>query len=244
VRQFTVDLAERLSAVSPSYASWQQAEQVSRVAEVVVRPAHGAGPRETTLADQVEVAGRLARVEQDDPGDTRLRDVLAAYAVYTRDLDLLGLRDAQVSARYSRAGLRGSLAWSMVKVLAALPFAAIGAAVHVIPFEIIKQLAKLPRNEGIKATVKLLGCFASFTVVYAALGFFVGRAYGAPPGLAASVAAPWCGYVAVRLAERVKRIGGVLAGYRIVREQRGALEAVLAHRAAVVDSARAALGTA
>jgi hypothetical protein len=50
--------------------------------------------------------------------------------------------------------------------------------------------------------------------------------------------------VAVRLAERVKRIGGVLAGYRIVREQRGALEAVLAHRAAVVDSARAALGTA
>jgi 1-acyl-sn-glycerol-3-phosphate acyltransferase len=242
VRRLTEDLAERLSAVSPAYASWQQAEQVARVAEVVARQVH-ARPRETTLADQVEVAGRLARVEQDDPGATRMRGVLAAYAVYERDLTVLGLRDAQVSARYSRAGLRASLAWSVVKILAALPFAAIGAVVHVIPFQIIKQLAKKPRNEGIKATVKLLGCFASFTLVYAALGFLVGRAYGALPGLGASIAAPLCGYVAVRLAERVKRIGGVLAGYRIVRERPGDLDAVLAHRAAVVDCARAALGT-
>jgi hypothetical protein len=28
----------------------------------------------------------------------------------------------------------------------------------------------MPRNEGIKATVKLLGCFASLTLVYTALG--------------------------------------------------------------------------
>ena len=105
-----------------------------------------------------------------------------------------------------------------------LPSPSSGVAVHIIPFQIIKQIAKLPSNEGIKATVKLLGCFASFTLVYAALGFFVGRAYGAWLGLLAALAAPLCGYVSVRLAERVQRIGGLLEGYRIVRARGTDLE--------------------
>ena len=34
--------------------------------------------------------------------------------------------------------------------------------VHVVPFQIMKQVGKRPTNEGIKATVKLLGCFVLF----------------------------------------------------------------------------------
>jgi hypothetical protein len=56
-----------------------------------------------------------------------------------------------------------------------------------------------------------------------------------------AVAAPGCGYVAVRLGERAQRIGGLLEGYRTVRGRRGVLRTVVARRAEVVRAAGAVL---
>jgi glycerol-3-phosphate O-acyltransferase / dihydroxyacetone phosphate acyltransferase len=240
VRQFTLDLADRLSAVSPSYASWEQAVQLSHVAEVVVRHPHGA-VSPVPLADQVGVAERLARAARERPGDENLAELVTTFASYERDLNLLGLSDAQLAATYRAGQVRASFAWALVKFLAAAPLALAGVIIHIIPFQIVKQVAKLPGNEGIKATVKLLGCFAAFTLVYAALGFFVGRAYGAWLGLLAALGAPLCGYVSVRFAERVQRVGGLMEGYRIVRARGTDLDAVLVHRSQVIDAARAVL---
>ena len=50
-----------------------------------------------------------------------------------------------------------------------------------------------------------------------------------------------CGYVTVRVAERVKRIGGLVEGYRTVKDRKAVLATVFAHRTAVVDAARAVL---
>ena len=122
-----------------------------------------------------------------------------------------------------------------------MPLAIAGVAVHVVPFEIMKQVGKRPTNEGIKATVKLLGCLVLFALTYAVLGVVVGRAFGPWIGLAAAVAAPLCGYVAVRLFERVKRIGGVVEGYRMIKGRRDVVRAAVGHRAAVVRDARAVL---
>jgi hypothetical protein len=51
-----------------------------------------------------------------------------------------------------------------------------------------------------------------FAFVDAVLGDFVGRTYGVVVGPFVSVAAPFCGYVVVWLAERVRRIGSLLEG--------------------------------
>jgi 1-acyl-sn-glycerol-3-phosphate acyltransferase len=241
VREFTLDVAHRLSAVSPSYSSWEQAAQVTRVAEVVVRPPDGAPASDTALAARVDVSERLARIAQQDPGNARLGDLFAAFGTYERDLDFLGLNDSQLALQYPRAGLRGALAWSALKILFAFPFAIIGVAIHVVPFEVVKWIAKTPSNESIKSTVKLLGCFASFIVVYAVVGFFVGRSAGAVAGLLVAIGAPLCGYVTVRLAERLQRIGGLLEAYRTLRQRQDHVGAVLAHRSAVLDAARAVL---
>ncbi len=163
-----------------------------------------------------------------------LRQLFLDVATYERDLNLLGVNDAQLAAGYHRL-LRLSVLWSALKVLFALPFAALGTLVHLVPFQIIKQVAKRPVNEGIKATVKLLGSFVLFALTYAVVGVFVGRAFGPWAGLAAAVAAPVCGYVTVRLLERVKRIGGVVEGYRALKGRRDVLAAALTHRAAVVQ---------
>jgi glycerol-3-phosphate O-acyltransferase/dihydroxyacetone phosphate acyltransferase len=241
VRQFTDDVADQLTAVSPNYSSWDQSARVSRLAEVVVRRPVGTLPSDVSLSDRVQIAERLVRAEQKEPGGAPLQALLTAFGAYERDLDLLGLSDSQVAAHYPRGRLRGALIWSVLKVLVALPFAAIGLVVHVVPFQVMKQLSKRPTNEGMKATVKLLGCFASFTIVYAALGFLAGRSYGAWVGLLTAVSAPTCGYVTVRLAERVKRIGGLLEGYRTVRTRRAVLDTVFADRMSVVDAARTVL---
>jgi hypothetical protein len=186
----------------------------------------------------VDVATRLAAAQEAAPES--LDQLFADFATYERDLNLLGMDDGQLAAG-SQRGLRFSVLWSALKAVIAAPFAAIGVLVHVIPFQIMKRLAERPSNEGIKATVKLLGCFALFTLTYAVVGILVGRSFGPWAGFVAAVAAPLCGYVAVRLLERVKRIGGLVEGYRIVKRHRDVLDSVLARRAAVVVDARTAL---
>ncbi len=241
VRRFTDDVAEQLTTVSPGYPSWEQAQRLARLAEVVVRLPAANLPSDVDLAAQVGLAERLGAAGEDGEIRPEIRALLDSFAIYERDLDLLGLRDAQVVARYAKGSLRGSLIWSVGTVLVALPPAAIGYVIHVIPFEIVKELAKRPTNEGIKATVKLLGCTALFALVYAALGVIVGRAAGAWAGLLTVIAAPLCGYVTVRVAERISRIGGLVEGYRTVRSRNAVLGTVLAHRASVVDAASAVL---
>ncbi len=234
VRRVTAEVANLLNSVSPPYASWAQAERLGWIADVVARPPQGSLPDEVALADQASVAEELAQAERRGVSTA---DLLSASGEYERDLTLLGLTDAQVVAKYPKGHLRRTLVWSIFKVAAALPLAALGFVVHVIPFQIMKRIAKVPSNEGIKATVKLLGCTVFFTLVYAGLGVLAGRTFGAWAGVATAVAAPVCGYVTVRLAERVQRIGGLLEGYHTVRGRRAVLSTVVAHRADVVRAA-------
>lgn len=240
VRAVTEDVAAQLDCVSPSFASWTQATQLSWIAELVVRSPDAGSSGDVRLADTVGVAARLEARLQTCPES--LEELFGDFATYERDLELLGVSDAQlVAGSHRRHRLRLSLVWSALKVLVALPFAAVGALVHVVPFQIMKQVGKRPANEGIKATVKLLGCVVLFAATYVVLGVLVGRAFGAWAGLAAAVAAPLCGAVTVPFLDRVRRVGGVAAGYRIMRAHRNMLGPVLAHRAAVVREARSIL---
>jgi 1-acyl-sn-glycerol-3-phosphate acyltransferase len=240
VRALTRDLSAQLSAVNPSFSSWAEAERCARMAEVIVRSPGASLPADIGLADQLAVAARLAALEQG-PDAAQLSNLRGAFATYERDLELLGLSDSQVTAGYPRGRLRLAIVWSAVKVIIALPIAVIGVVVHIVPFQIMKSLAKKPTNEGIKATVKLLGCFVSFLLVYVAIGIVVGEAFGAWAGLLAAVAAPVCGYVAVLLHERVRRVGGLLEGYRTVRADRAVIASVEEHRAAVTAASESVL---
>jgi 1-acyl-sn-glycerol-3-phosphate acyltransferase len=236
VRAVTEDVATQLSRVTPSFSSWTQAKRLSWIADVVVRTPGGSAPPDVGLADTVDVAGGLAAAENLYP--EALAQLLVAFAVYARDLDELGVDDAQLARGARRQRMWLSVLWSVLKVVMALPLAAVGVLVHLVPFQIMKQVAKRPSNEGIKATVKLLGCFVLFAVTYSVLGVLVGRALGPWAGLGAAIAAPLCGYVAVRLLERVKRIGGALEGYRMLKGRRDVVATALAHQATVVEDAR------
>ncbi len=243
VRQFTDDVAEQLRAVSPEFTSWSHAEELAAMAEVIVRTPGGQLPEEVHLSDQVEVTEQIAEAEQRSDRVTQMEALSSSFATYERDLKLLGINDAQVVARYPTGKLRLSLVWAVGKVLASLPFAAVGVVAHLVPFQIVKQLAKKPTNEGIKATVKLFGCFVTFALVYGIAGYFAGTNYGPWMGLIVALGLPMCGYAALRLGERIKRIGGVVDGYRTVGNRRAVLSTVVEHRQAVVNAARSLLLT-
>jgi 1-acyl-sn-glycerol-3-phosphate acyltransferase len=241
VRTFTEDLEVQLARVTPTYASWAQAEALTRLAATVVRTSGAPDGADVDLADLVSVAGRLAALQEQEASAVPVHGLLAEFADYERDLALLGLRDRQLVAGRGvrRVGL--SVLWAALQVAAAVPFAVVGILVHLIPFQIMKRVGKRPANEGIKATVKILGCFVLFALTYAVLGVLVGRAFGPWAGLGAAVAAPLCGYVAVRVLERMQRIGGMLEAARVVRRRGDVVGAVLDRRAAVVRDARAIL---
>ncbi|HEY7948416.1 MAG TPA: 1-acyl-sn-glycerol-3-phosphate acyltransferase, partial [Acidimicrobiales bacterium] len=193
VRDLTAEMADRLGRVSPTYRSWMQATVFRQIAEVVARPtvsqpgttrptaaqpgttppradSQGSAERSTTRAGDVELARReatarmFAEAEESGQQGLELAALHEAYGHYERDLALIGLTDEQVCARDGPGRRRLALAWATVRVLAALPAAAVGTVVHVVPYRIMKKLGSLPRHESIKATVELFGCFVLFTV--------------------------------------------------------------------------------
>jgi glycerol-3-phosphate O-acyltransferase / dihydroxyacetone phosphate acyltransferase len=237
VRGLTDDMADQLHQVVTTYRSWREAEVLAAIADLVVAggPGSDAEGEQAGLAEREQVVARLASVDLDatDAG----RALKRAYEEYRRDLALMGLSDAQVTARYG-GNYRRALAWSLFKVAIALPPGLVGALVHAVPYQIMKRLGKLPRNESIKSTVKLLGCFALFNVNYLVIAEVVRRKRGWLAGAIAFVAAPLSGYATLRLSERAKSAGGLIEGAGIVRSRRAFLPTVLAHRAEVVRQAR------
>jgi hypothetical protein len=256
-------MAGQLHEVVTTYRSWQDAELLAGIADLTVTPAPGTGSdgsdrstdrvpdrsadrvpdrvpdreaaSEHALADRERLAAELASVDLDaSPSGRALKE---AYQAYQRDLALIGLTDAQVTAPYGRA-YRAALGWSLFKVAVALPPGLVGVAVHVLPYQVMKRVGKLPRNESIKSTIKLLGCFALFSIDYLVIAEVVRRKQGLVAAASAFVAAPLSGYAALRLSERAKSAGGLMEGARIVRTRRTVLPTVLRHRADVVRRAR------
>ncbi|MGH9018963.1 MAG: hypothetical protein ACRDY1_14525, partial [Acidimicrobiales bacterium] len=239
VREMTQELFVALRAVSPTYRSWMQATELRWIAELVHRPVADAGPVDIDLAQVEQTARDLADADGAGTRQGAMDELHRAATAYQRHLALIGLSDAQVADARHAGRRRRALAWQALRVAAALPAALVGVVVHVLPYRIMKRVGAIPDNESIQATVKLLGCFVLFTVVYVLLGVAAGVTWGPVAGAAAAAGAPACGYAAVRLGERLTRMGGVVAGARILRRRRAVLSAVLVHRADVVATATA-----
>ena len=106
----------------------------------------------------------------------------------------------------------GSVAWSIVAIVLLAPIALVGAIVHAVPYQIMKRVARLPDNESIKSTVKLLGCAVLFFVEWVVLALVAGYVWNAAAGLAVLIGCPLSGYVTVWWAERVQDLRSASIG--------------------------------
>ncbi len=212
VRALTDRLGQQLAAVAPMYDSRQDELAYRRVASIVTRDA----------AEQDDVARTLSLAAQHGSvAAAEVAELTAASQRYEFDLSLLGLSDDDLARGLTSAGYKRRIGRSALTAAVTAPLAAIGAVIHFVPYQLMKQIGKRP-PEGMRATVKLLGCTALFTAVYTAIGIRVGRRHGVLAGVAAFLLGPLSGYVTVRWAERVDRLGG-LARARAVLSERGGL---------------------
>ena len=150
--------------------------------------AHGdAGRRGPALAAAAQGTGRRRHVAELPATSERYESDLAARLVTTT-------QPAASPADYKRRIGRSALTAALTA-----PLAAIGVVIHFVPYQIMKQVGKRP-SEGMRATVKLLGCTALFTAVYSAIGIRAGRRRGLLAGVAGFLLGPISGYVTVRWA--------------------------------------------
>jgi glycerol-3-phosphate O-acyltransferase/dihydroxyacetone phosphate acyltransferase len=237
VRALTEDIADHLRVVSPDYRSWTEVADLSAVAEIVARRVGTTEPEVVDLKRREELVRMLAAVVEAPGADRSSERLRAALARYQRELSLLGLDDGQVASGAGRAHFGMALGWSVLQAALSTPVAFLGTAIHIVPYEAVKRLATVPDNEGMRATVKLLGCLTGFAVVYALLARAVGKRFGPLMGTAALAFGPASGYVTVHYIERLQRIGGVVEAARLAQGRRTTLASLLSSRAAVVEEA-------
>ena len=241
VRALTDDIADRLRAVVPDYRSWAEAAELSLVAEIVTRHVGSSEPEVVTLTRREELVRSLMAVVSGPEGVRRSEPLRTALARYRQELALLGLDDSHIASSAGPAHRWTVLGWPVVKAVVATPVALVGTVVHIVPYEMVKRMAHIPDNDGMRATVKLLGCLAGFTTVYSVIARMVGKRLGRPMGALAFAIGPASGYVTVHFFERLQRIGGVVEATRLARGRRATLTSLLASRAAVIEAAAALL---
>jgi glycerol-3-phosphate O-acyltransferase/dihydroxyacetone phosphate acyltransferase len=233
VHALTEAIDAGLRSAGPNFRSIGDAVAWNRIADIILRPLGGEVLDDIDLARRDAVAGRLAHQAADGNDD----DLLALADGYDAALALAGLTDAEVASVGAPERERARVVRALTLTAVSAPVAATGAAIHAVPYVAIKQIAKRPTNEGMKATVKVLGCLASFIVVYTGLGIVVGRRRGALAGVAAAVAAPATGYVAMRFGERLHRIGGAVSTARRLRDRSAQLPDLIDLRREIVTRA-------
>lgn len=233
VHALTADIAGDLRAVAPDYRSWEFAERCAQVAEMAMGSPGRAGPFH--LADRDTLSRRVAELAATSGGAKVFALLSDEVASYRQDVALLGLSDQQVIADDSPWHYRRALTWSVLKVLVAAPVAGVGVSVHAVPYTIVKVLARLPRNEGMKATVKVGGCLGLFTVGYLGLAVWVARRRGVLAGLATFVMAPVSGYVAVLASERVEQADGMAHTVEVLRRHRLGVTALRVRRTVLAE---------
>ncbi|HEX3565232.1 MAG TPA: hypothetical protein VHU17_07665, partial [Acidimicrobiales bacterium] len=218
-----------------------EAADLSFVAEIVTRHVGSSEPEVVDLARREELVRSLMAVVSGPEGSRRSEPLRAALTRYRRELALVGLDDSHIASSAGPAHRWVDLGWPVAKAIVATPVALVGTVVHIVPYEVVKGIARIPDNDGMRATVKLLGCLAGFTTVYAVIARIVAKQLGRPMGMLAFAMGPASGYVTVHFFERLQRIGGVMEATRLARDRRVTLSSLLASRAAVINAADALL---
>jgi glycerol-3-phosphate O-acyltransferase / dihydroxyacetone phosphate acyltransferase len=232
VRALTDRLGQQLAAVAPMYDSRQDELAYRRVASIAARDP----------ATQDDVARALSTAAQRGPAAAAVvAELTATTECYESDLSLLGLSDDDLARGLTPADYKRRIGRSALTAALTAPLAVIGAVIHFVPYQIMKQVGKRP-SEGMRATVKLFGCTALFTAVYGAIGIRAGRRRGPMAGLAGFLLGPLSGYVTVRWAERMDRLGGLAQARAVIAERGDLLGDLAARRADVVARTEAITG--
>ena len=209
VDRLTESVAGAMDEVLINYQSWKEARLVERGADLY-GGAGLAGELPSDLQRAPSLAERFSRHRAFLEGYRQLKEsspeeveaAADAVADYQRLLDLTGLSDEQVGARYPWYRVAGYLVWTLVLTAVRLPLALLGTLIHYLPYHLPAVVASYVDSDDLEATYKVMTAMVFFPLTWLLVAGVTGVYLGWPAGLAMLVVAPASGWVALRFFER------------------------------------------
>jgi glycerol-3-phosphate O-acyltransferase/dihydroxyacetone phosphate acyltransferase len=237
VHQLTRRVARGLELVTPNYTSWRQADIVERASMLFSRPL-SEDTRRSELANAL-------------PGHRAFRDGLDWFAAndpdavakvsdgirrYDRLLEVAGLRDEQVAARYPKPVIIRYLARTLSAMLIWMPLALVGTALNWLPYRLVGMVAdRTAPTPDTRATYKLFSALFLFPTAWILESVAAFLLAGIPAAAAAAVGAPLTGYAALRFHESRRDLAAEARAYLLLRSKRRAVTELLRRRDDLVD---------
>ncbi|MGE0640268.1 MAG: 1-acyl-sn-glycerol-3-phosphate acyltransferase [Thermoanaerobaculia bacterium] len=208
VRRLTERVAEALARVTLNYSSWEEARLVERGARILENDDLEL-PLERRLATEFaarrDLLAGLSALRRTHPAV--VSEAVTAARAYDELLSATGLRDEQVVASYPVERIASYLATQLLSGFVALPFALVGALLHLLPFGVVRGIARRVRDEPNQiATYKIFPGIVIYPLWWAGLAWFAGSRGGAPAAIAALLFAPLTGGLALRAFDRWDRL--------------------------------------
>ncbi len=225
VNELTDRMDTELRQAAPDFEGWEEARRLARAADIAV----GAPTAMSAYADASGRAVRLANALADRPPDRRA-EIEEAVAAYDEQLDRVGLTDREVAGT-GRAGLRRQLLLRLLVGLVLLPFAIVGAIIHLVPFLVVKAVGLIPVAPAVQATIKPLAAIGAFGATWVGLAWWAAGEWGIAGAAAALLLAP------TYLAAAVAVIEGAAGILRTGSRRGGPIgDDVISSREAVVEA--------
>jgi glycerol-3-phosphate O-acyltransferase/dihydroxyacetone phosphate acyltransferase len=238
VQALTARIDDALQQVTLNYATWDEARLIARAADLYARPALDV-PRFRTL----EETFAIRRAMLDGYRDLRARFPERTQAVaecvrqYDRLLRALHLKDEQVAAAYPIPSVLRFVGATLLRLLVALPLALAGTLLNVVPYYLIRLIAKLAARGSAdqQATYKVFPGLVLYPLAWIAEAWAVGHYAGAAWGILTFLAAPPAGYAAIRFHEQRDRFARQARAYLLLRTRKKIGEELRRRRAEVYE---------
>lgn len=252
VRALTERLSLAIRALTPDFATTEDALGVTRAAEISFQPA-GSRIEDVAMSAVAERARALAGAppaEVDALVDETARYEMTRGALRVRDIDLVADRRLRALTR--------RVVWLAALVVVLAPFALAGLFTNLVPALIVLAVGLVPEAPVSKGTIRLLVAAVVFPLTWfviavwdVGLGWYAdlsrdvtlpldpllrgifGTRTGWGPSLLVFVAIPILGSLALLFVDRFRNLVADAVATRALIDRRGQLPSVLARRESV-----------
>lgn len=232
VRALTARVDKALKAVTLNYETWDEARLVAQAAEIYQHPAPEL-PGGGRLAESfpVQKAFREGYDELRRRFPERTAAVADAMRTYDRLLRTFNLRDDHVAASYPPALVMRFVLRTLLRLLVYLPVALVGTALNLVPYILVDLIAGIPKRADQTATYKVFSALILYPATWIAAGVLVADWAGeAGWGVAAALAGPFTGWVALRFHDRRVRFWREARAWFVLRTKKRLVKELKAQR--------------
>jgi len=216
---------------APDYEDWSEASQLATGAAIALRSQLDDSASEVPFA----LRDRLANTLADLPAEHRAR-ICASVKEYQEDLETIGTTDAVLHARLRTGGFLSALVWQLIIGICLLPFVAVGIAVNVIPFLLVKAVGRLRVAPSMHSTIKPVVASLAFGITWGIVIWRAIAAFGWSAGGVAFILLPVYFAAVVLFVERLMLMSRAYRRWRAPGYPQPFSEQVAARRSAVVEA--------